>query len=99
MGRTTDGPRFRSYVLFGIVALGALLRVLHLHEMDLHNPIFEYPAVDEKEYLDVAASLLDADAHVEAEPYYHPPGYAWFVALTQGVFGAGTASPRWATAS
>ncbi len=71
-----------------VLVLALLMRLLHFQQMKFNNPIFDFPIVDSKEYVD--------DAHYynnvswlgdKGGSYFHPPFYSYFVGAVFFVFG------------
>jgi tetratricopeptide (TPR) repeat protein len=74
-------------ILVVILFLAAGLRFMNFQELDAHNPIFKYPIVDSKEYVDDAMFYLKVDFLGPTGSYFHPPFYSYFVAALFKILG------------
>jgi 4-amino-4-deoxy-L-arabinose transferase-like glycosyltransferase len=89
-------------ILIGILAGGLVLRVLYIREF-MRQPDFAAPALD-AEYHDYWARALvtgdwttpypGQDPQIPQTPYFRPPGYPYFLALTYRVLGLSYLAPR-----
>ncbi len=62
----------------------------HFFQMKANNPIFDYPIVDSKEYVDNAQYYLEKNFLGPPGSFFHPPFYSYFVALIFKLFGFST---------
>jgi 4-amino-4-deoxy-L-arabinose transferase-like glycosyltransferase len=78
----------RRDVFFGcaIVAVALVVRLLHLHEVALHDPYYALPTVDDLQY-DAWAKRLAAGEGLPDGVLYLGPGYPFFMAAVYAVFG------------
>lgn len=70
-----------------ILFLGLALRLLSCYEMSVHNPLFDLPIVDSKEYVDDATFYNDVNWLGAGGSYFHPPGYSYFIGVIFLFFG------------
>ncbi|MCH8902421.1 MAG: glycosyltransferase family 39 protein [Bacteroidetes bacterium] len=66
--------------LYLIIALALVMRITHYSQMKSNNPVFDLPLVDSKEYVDDAHYYKNVSWKGTNDPYFHPPGYSYFVA-------------------
>ena len=94
--------RWEWLVLFGILIVGAGLRVAYLQEVR-QLPDFERPAVDAAFHDYWARGIAFdeweprgsfPDPGIQTSPYFRPPGYAYFLAAVYAIFGDGYIAPR-----
>ena len=95
-------PRWEVFVLIGVLAVGAALRVVYLRER-AGQPDFRAPAADAMFHEYWARGLVTGDwtppvgmpdPQIQKVPYLRPPGYPYFLAAVYRIAGR---SPRSAT--
>lgn len=79
----------KKYLIVLLTMLGVALglRLLNFQQMKIHNPIFDLPIVDAKEYVANADYYNSRNLIGPAGSYFHPPLYSYFVALVFKIFG------------
>ena len=88
-----SGPKAKNPVLILLIfllALGFLLRFAYLLEFR-QTPFFNariLDGLDQQTWDELAAMVLAHPVAVAGNPFYQPPGYAYFLALVYAVFGA-----------
>lgn len=75
-----DSPKQVQKKYFLIVAFTAILARILFFLADRNSPLFLYPVIDEKEFVNNAMEI--ARGHFSYTWYFwHPPGYTYFLAL------------------
>jgi len=94
--------RWEWLALFGILIVGAGLRIAYLQEVR-RLPDFERPAVDAAFHDYWARGIAFdeweprenfSDPGIRTSPYFRPPGYAYFLAAVYAIFGDGYIAAR-----
>jgi|GEM_PF-1129312 len=83
--------RSKKNVIIGLLVIillgGFFLRLIHHREMHVHNPIYDYPIIDSKEYTNNAEYIVETSWLGPSWPYFHPPLYTYFIAVLYWLFG------------
>jgi len=82
-------------ILLAIVCLAAGLRLFNHWQQSARNPVYAFPLVDAKEYVDDARYYLDVDFLGPPGSYFHPPFYSYFIALAFEALGSDPAVIKW----
>ena len=70
-----------------VLGVALLVRLVHVFQIDA-SPLFGWPVVDGKTYVEQAAAFAGGNwLGVGEGPYWQAPLYTWFLGLTAGVFG------------
>jgi tetratricopeptide (TPR) repeat protein len=88
-------PRIDRKFLCIALCVSAILQAIHLVFFS-RNPSFQFPFIDEQEYVKTAQQVLNVLKHgfVPGAPYYHSPFYPWFLATVFSMFGVDMLAPR-----
>lgn len=75
--------RYAPYLVLGVAFL---VRLVHIFQIDA-SPLFGWPVVDGKTYVEQAATFAGGDWLGAGEaPYWRAPLYGWLLGLTAGIF-------------
>jgi tetratricopeptide (TPR) repeat protein len=75
-------------LILGIIIICAFaLRIINHLEMQANNPIYWYPIIDSKEYINNAEYIAETSWLGPSWPYFHPPFYTYFLAGFFWLFG------------
>jgi Tfp pilus assembly protein PilF/4-amino-4-deoxy-L-arabinose transferase-like glycosyltransferase len=74
-------------ILIVIILAAFALRFVHHLEMRAHNPIYEYPIIDSKEYVNNAEYIVETTWLGPSWPFFHPPFYTYALAAIFWLFG------------
>jgi len=78
--------RLIPYAPYAIVGLAFLVRLVYVFQIDA-SPLFGWPVVDSKTYVETAATFAGGDWLGAGEaPYWRAPLYGWLLGLTAGIF-------------
>ena len=80
ISNSKKGRMTRSRILWCLFFLSALIRIVALLDLSLHDIGFKYPLVDEMTNVDQARAFLK-DGPGAGTPFWKPPGYPAFLAL------------------
>jgi 4-amino-4-deoxy-L-arabinose transferase-like glycosyltransferase len=75
-----------TWILCGILAVAFVLRLLHLFELQTHDPYFTLPAVDGQLYHAQAQSIANGEG-LQTPVLILGPAYPYFMALLYSLFG------------
>jgi 4-amino-4-deoxy-L-arabinose transferase-like glycosyltransferase len=92
--RTPQPPSRAEWLGAGAVFLLALaLRLLHLQQLQAHDPFFELPSVDERMYHEWALAIHGGD-WLGDSIFLNGPLYPYLLALLYGLFGPSLAAAK-----
>ena len=82
--QTPSPLRYAPYIVVGVALV---VRLAHVFSVDV-SPLFGWPVVDSKTYVEQAAAFAGGNwLGVGEGPYWQAPLYTWFLGLTAGLFG------------
>ncbi|MBN2619504.1 tetratricopeptide repeat protein [candidate division WOR-3 bacterium] len=90
LAKTTEARALNKKIvnILAVILLVAFaFRFIHHLEMQAHDPIYEYPIIDSKEYVNNAEYIVETTWLGPSWPFFHPPFYTYVLAAIFWLFG------------